>query len=37
MLVIPKPIKMIVFPILLVIGKLTGKFRKFSSAPAAAK
>lgn len=35
MLVIPKPVKKIVFPILLIIGKLTGKFRKFADAPAA--
>jgi len=37
MLVIPKPVKLIVFPILLVIGRLTGKFKKFSDAPAATK
>ncbi|MDQ3193669.1 MAG: hypothetical protein M3P82_01590 [Bacteroidota bacterium] len=37
MLVIPKPVKLIVFPILLVIGRLTGKFKKFSDAPAAIK
>jgi len=33
MLVIPKPVKIIVFPILLAIGKLTGKFKKFADAP----
>lgn len=37
MLVIPKPVKLIVFPVLLAIGKLTGKFRKFSDAPPAVK
>lgn len=37
MLVIPKPAKVIVFPILLGIGKLTGKFKKFTDAPAAIK
>lgn len=35
MLVIPKPVKLIVFPILLAIGRLTGKFKKFADAPAA--
>lgn len=35
MLVIPKPVKIIVFPILLAIGKLTGKFKKFADSPAA--
>ncbi|RYG18248.1 MAG: cupin domain-containing protein [Chitinophagaceae bacterium] len=33
MLVIPKPVKILVFPILLAIGRLTGKFRKFEGAP----
>lgn len=37
MLVIPKPVKLIVFPILLVIGRLTGRFKKFSDAPEAIK
>lgn len=37
MLVIPKPVKLIVFPILLTIGKLTGRFKKFADAPAAIK
>jgi len=37
MLVIPKPVKMIMFPILLAIGKLTGMFKKFADAPAAVK
>ncbi len=37
MLVIPKPVKLILFPILLGIGKLTGKFKKFADAPAAIK
>lgn len=37
MLVIPKPVKMIVFPILLAVGKLTGRFKKFADAPAALK
>jgi mannose-6-phosphate isomerase-like protein (cupin superfamily) len=37
MLVIPKPVKLIVFPILLAIGRLTGKFKKFADAPAAVK
>ncbi len=35
MLVIPKPVKLLVFPILLAIGRLTGKFRKFADAPPA--
>ncbi|MBK7969428.1 MAG: cupin domain-containing protein [Bacteroidetes bacterium] len=35
MLVIPKPVKTIVFPILLAIGNLTGKFKKYKDAPAA--
>ncbi|MBC7873059.1 MAG: cupin domain-containing protein [Ferruginibacter sp.] len=35
MLVIPKPVKRIVFPILLFIGKLTGKFKKYRDAPPA--
>ena len=34
---IPKPVKVFVFPILLLIGKLTGKFKKFSDAPEAVK
>lgn len=33
MLVIPKPVKIFVFPILLLIGKTTGKFKKFKDAP----
>lgn len=33
MLVIPKPVKLLMFPILLGIGKLTGKFKKFADAP----
>ena len=37
MLVIPKPVKLIVFPILLTIGKLTGKFKKFADAPSPIK
>lgn len=37
MLVIPKPVKLFVFPILLFIGKLTGKFKKFADAPPAIK
>lgn len=37
MLVIPKPVKLIVFPVLLSIGKLTGKFKKFANAPAPVK
>lgn len=37
MLVIPKPVKLIVFPILLGIGKLTGRFKKFAGAPAPVK
>ncbi len=37
MLVIPKPVKLIVFPILIAIGKLTSKFKKFSDAPPAIK
>jgi mannose-6-phosphate isomerase-like protein (cupin superfamily) len=37
MLVIPKPVKKILFPILLVIGKLLGKFKKYSDAPPAIK
>jgi mannose-6-phosphate isomerase-like protein (cupin superfamily) len=35
MLVIPRPVKLIVFPILLAIGKLTGKFKKYADAPPA--
>lgn len=35
MLVIPRSVKMFVFPILLTIGKLTGKFKKFADAPTA--
>ena len=35
MLVIPKPVKRIVFPILLVIGRVMGKFKKFKDAPSA--
>lgn len=35
MLVIPKPVKLIVFPLLLFIGKLTGRFKKFADAPEA--
>jgi mannose-6-phosphate isomerase-like protein (cupin superfamily) len=30
---IPKPVKNIVFPLLLILGKLTGRFSKFSDAP----
>lgn len=37
MLVIPKPVKMILFPILLQIGKLTGRFKKYEGAPEAVK
>jgi mannose-6-phosphate isomerase-like protein (cupin superfamily) len=37
MLVIPKPVKKIVFPVLLAIGRLTGKFKKYSDAPEALK
>lgn len=37
MLVIPKPVKLLVFPILLIVGKLTGRFKKFSDAPPAIK
>jgi mannose-6-phosphate isomerase-like protein (cupin superfamily) len=37
MLVIPRPVKKIVFPILLVIGKLSGKFKKYADAPPAIK
>ncbi|MBK9401437.1 MAG: cupin domain-containing protein [Bacteroidetes bacterium] len=33
MLTIPRPVKKFVFPLLLVIGKLTGKFKKFADAP----
>ena len=33
LLVIPRPVKYIVFPILYVIGSLTGKFKKFGKAP----
>lgn len=35
MLVIPKPVKLIVFPILLAIGKITGRYKKYSDAPEA--
>lgn len=35
MLVIPKPVKKIVFPNLLGIGKLSGKFKKYADAPPA--
>lgn len=34
---IPKLVKLIVFPILLVIGHITGKFKKFTGAPEALK
>ncbi|HUM47370.1 MAG TPA: cupin domain-containing protein [Chitinophagales bacterium] len=37
MLVIPRPVKSILFPILLVIGKLLGKFKKYADAPPAIK
>lgn len=37
MLVIPRPVKAIVFPILLIIGRLTGKFKKYKDAPKATK
>ncbi len=37
MLVIPKPVKLILFPLLLGIGKLTGKFKKFADAPTPVK
>jgi mannose-6-phosphate isomerase-like protein (cupin superfamily) len=37
MLVIPMPVKKIVFPILLVVGKLLGKFKKYADAPPAIK
>ncbi len=33
MLVIPKPVKRFLFPVLLVLGKLSGKFGKFADAP----
>ena len=33
MLVIPKPVKALVFPLLLFIGKLSGKFKKYKDAP----
>lgn len=33
LLVIPTPVKRIVFPILYVIGKLTGKYQKYKDAP----
>ena len=32
---IPKPVKIVVFPILLLIGKMTGRFKKFYEAPEA--
>lgn len=35
MLVIPKPVKLILFPVFLAIGKLTGKYKKFADAPPA--
>jgi mannose-6-phosphate isomerase-like protein (cupin superfamily) len=35
MLVIPKPVKSILFPIFLAIGKLTGKYKKYADAPSA--
>lgn len=37
MLVIPRPVKIILFPILLVLGKLLGKFKKYADAPPAVK
>lgn len=37
MLVIPKPIKKLVFPVLMVVGKLLGKFKKYADAPPAVK
>ena len=30
---IPRPVKNLVFPLLLILGKLTGRFSKFSDAP----
>lgn len=33
MLVIPKPVKSILFPIFLAIGKVTGKYKKYADAP----
>jgi len=30
---IPKPVKKLVFPVLLFLGRLTGKFKKFADAP----
>jgi mannose-6-phosphate isomerase-like protein (cupin superfamily) len=30
---IPKPVKKLIFPLLLILGKLTGRFSKFSDAP----
>lgn len=33
---IPKPVKKIVFPLLIVIGKITGKFKKYADAPRSA-
>lgn len=33
LLVIPRPVKKIVFPILYVLGKLSGKFKKFEGSP----
>lgn len=33
LLIIPTPVKKLVFPVLLAIGKLTGKFKKFNDAP----
>jgi hypothetical protein len=35
MLVIPKFVKTVLFPIFLFIGKHTGKFKKFAAAPPA--
>ncbi len=37
MLVIPAPVKKIVFPVLLVVGRLLGKFKKYADAPPAVK
>lgn len=33
MLIIPKPVKLILFPVFLAIGKLTGKFKKYGRCP----
>ncbi|HEX6226415.1 MAG TPA: cupin domain-containing protein [Chryseolinea sp.] len=34
MMVVPTPVKKILFPIIVMVGKLTGRYRKYATAPA---